>query len=578
MAQVDVRRMRQRASSLLEGFTTGQKTMMGLAVVAVIAGLLLFSRNSAPPSMAALYSNLEASDASAVTAKLDAQGVKYELTNGGATIMVPSADLYKIRLDMSAAGLPSGGSASWSLIDKQGITTSQFRQRVDYQRALSGELGRTIEAMEPIQKAIVNLVIPPDDAFAVDTTKASASVLLKTTGDVALDEGQVRSILNLVSSSVPGLTPQAVSITDGKGNTLWELGQDPNAAGSGGVNANVRTAQFEQKLRSELESTLAAVTGPGKVKVTINADLDLDSRTTQTVRHAQPNGQGQAAVPISAKRETEVMNSAGSAVVGPLGPDGQPLAGGATTTTVAGATTTTVPGSSTTVTIGANGGTYQHSTEDVQYAVDEVQEVVQAVPGKINRLTVAVLVDDKAVPQAMQPQIEEIVKQSVGYDENRGDKFTVQRIKFDTTAADAAAKQLQASAGSSGGGGLTSLIRMIGTLLVVLLALVFAFLSLRKAAKRAPKVTPINVRELIESDPELREMLQLPTGEALGELPAAADGEEDDTPRLEPIKVSRDALLVQQMEGEITNMLETQPEDVAKVVRNWLGERRGGRR
>jgi len=212
--------LRERIARINSQFTAGQKTMVVLAVVALGAGGFLFAQWAGKPSYAPLYSNLDAADAAAITEKLTADGVPYELADGGRTVMVPSESVYQTRLDASAEGLPAGGGDGYALLDKQGVTTSEFRQRVDYQRAMEGELARTIESMDGVETASVKLVIPPKDVFSDSEQKPSASVLLKTKLGVTLSDDQVRAVDHLIASSISGLDPAAITIADSKGTVL----------------------------------------------------------------------------------------------------------------------------------------------------------------------------------------------------------------------------------------------------------------------------------------------------------------------------------------------------------------------
>src|SRR5947209_2476449 len=234
MAALDINGARRRAAGVWSGFTSGQKTTLALAVAAVVLGGYFFTKWAAQPTWAPLYGNLGSTDAASVTQELSGKGVQYKLADGGATVLVPQAQVYQLRLNMSAKGLPTGGSQGYALLDKQGITTSEFRQRVDYQRALEGELARTIGAIDGVSSADVHLVIPADDVFADDSRKPSASVLLrpKTPGK-KFSSDQVRSVVNLVAGSVEGLTPAAVTVADSAGHTLSAPGQtSPVVSGS----------------------------------------------------------------------------------------------------------------------------------------------------------------------------------------------------------------------------------------------------------------------------------------------------------------------------------------------------------
>src|SRR5436190_3527012 len=217
MPGLNVDQLRRKASQTMAGFSTGQKVVTGLAVLALIFGGMFFSSWASKPNYTPLFSNLQPSDAAAVTQKLTSEKVPFKLADGGATVMVPQNQVYQQRLNLSAAGLPTGGTQGYSLLDKEGITTSEFTQRVDYQRALEGELSKTIGAIEGVAAASVHVVVPNNDIFSADASKPSASVLIQNTPGKHTTPGQVQAIVHLVSSSVEGLTPDNVTLADSKG-------------------------------------------------------------------------------------------------------------------------------------------------------------------------------------------------------------------------------------------------------------------------------------------------------------------------------------------------------------------------
>src|SRR3954454_5182823 len=185
MPVVDVDRIKEQGRRFVDGFTPGQKAMTILGVVAVVLGGMTFMKWAAAPDYAPLYSGLTGEDAGAVTQQLDSMGVKYKLSGAGNTILVSKQDVYKTRVTLSTKGLPSGGGDSYKLLDKQGITTDQFTRNIDYQRALQGELGRTIQSIEGVQAASVTLQIPQQTVFVgSDQDKATAAVLVKSSGKV----------------------------------------------------------------------------------------------------------------------------------------------------------------------------------------------------------------------------------------------------------------------------------------------------------------------------------------------------------------------------------------------------------
>lgn len=214
----------RRVQTILAGFSTGQKAVTALGLVALVLGGILFSSWASKPTFVPLFTNLTTADAAAITEKLGAQKTPYQLADGGRSVLVPQKDVYQLRLDVSSAGLPQGGESGYALLDKQGITTSEFQQHVEYQRALEGELAKTIGAIDGVDGTIVHLVIPTEDVFANHTRKPSASVLIKTKPGKTLAPGQVQAVVHLVSASVEGLTPEQVTVADAKGQVLSTAG------------------------------------------------------------------------------------------------------------------------------------------------------------------------------------------------------------------------------------------------------------------------------------------------------------------------------------------------------------------
>src|SRR4051795_13609024 len=166
-----------RVKTLLSTISLGQKIVIGLLLAGLVLGGFVFFRWITAPTMSPLFSNLSSSDASSIVEELNAEGVSYTLADGGQTIMVANEQVYDLRLTMSGKGLPAGDDTGYSLLDEQGITTSEFQQQVTYQRALEGELSKTLEALDGVNSAVVHLAIPQEDVFATDQSDPTASVL-----------------------------------------------------------------------------------------------------------------------------------------------------------------------------------------------------------------------------------------------------------------------------------------------------------------------------------------------------------------------------------------------------------------
>ena len=531
MPKLDLDAIKGKAASTFDGFTRGQKTMLALAVVAVLVGGYMFTKWSAAPSYTALYSNLSAKDAAEVTSQLGTKGVAYKLGDGGSTILVPRAEVYQLRIDLSSAGLPSTGQPGYALLDKQGITTSEFRQRVDYQRALEGELANTIGAINGVSSATVHLVIPKDDLFSRDASKPTASVLVQQAAGATIPASQVQGIVHLVASSVEGLDPADVTVTDGNGRVL-SSGDDGLAIGDA---RNEQQSGFEAQLAKSIEELLAPVVGDGKAVVKVTAALDFDKKqtTSETFGTKDP--------PLVVNESTSSETYTGTdpdAATGVLGPDG-----GQTTT--------------------GQSGNYDKETADRSYAVDKVTEQVETAPGKLTRLSVAVLLDSKA-GNVDQQAIGDLVSAAAGIDEARGDTVEVSSMAFDTSAQDAAQDALKDEQAAERQNQLLALARTLGSVFLVAIVLFFAFRSARKATvQRLPMSLPLppgtidlEAEESEEVDPDSME-LNMPEPEELSA---------PEPPPLPPPKELVPANLV--------DLIDNQPDDVAQMLRTWMTDRK----
>jgi flagellar M-ring protein FliF len=262
--------------SLFSGFTGGQKAMTAIAVVVALVGAGLFVSWASKPTYAPLFSGLSSTDAAAVTAKLAEAKEPYQLADGGQTILVPQADVYQQRITLSGEGLPSGngGGDGYSLLDKQSMTSSDFQQQVTYQRALEGELRKTIEAIDGVQTAVVHLAVPKEDVFTENAAVPTASVLVQTSPTSPLKPAQVEAIVHLVSSSVPQLTADQVTVADSSGRVLNSGGEEGASAQN---DARAQQAQsIEDDTTSSVQSMLDKLVGPGHAVVRVDAALNFD--------------------------------------------------------------------------------------------------------------------------------------------------------------------------------------------------------------------------------------------------------------------------------------------------------------
>jgi len=527
MAGLDITQLKGRASGLLEGFTRGQKTMLVVAVGAAALGAMVFLRWAAAPSWAPLYSGLPAGEAASVTQELDSMGVEYRL-EGGDTIMVPRDLVYQTRLDLSAQGLPADGAPGYDLLDDQGITTSEFKQRVDYQRALEGELARTIKAIEGVEDASVHLVIPEDDLFSEDAVRPTASVLVRTRGDATLSGGQVQSVVHLVASSVEGLQATDVTVADHTGRMLAAPGEDGASAAAGDARTG-QTSAFESDLASSIQELITPITGLGRAKVQVTADLDFDRRKTTSESFSEP---GTAPV-VNETTSNETYTGDGAAVGGVLGPDAAPIGGDGAATD------------------------YEKAQADRTYAVDKVTEQVEAAPGDVRRLSVAVLLDDSADINVN--EVTSLVAAAAGIDPDRGDRLEVTQMAFDDSAVPEALPE--SNGGTEGDDPMLSIARILGVVGIVALVLLLAYRSARRSSvARYPLALPLDTLALGEGETTRAE---------LDDEPATIEGRRE---RALPSAPGEDERIV--VQSQIGDLIDRQPDEVAQVLRGWLADRR----
>ncbi len=533
MPVVDLERIKQQGKRFVDGFTPGQKAMTILGVVAVVFAGMTFMKWASAPDYAPLYTGLSSQDAGAVTQQLDAQNVKYKITGDGGTIMVPRQVVYKTRADLSTKGLPNGGGDSFALLDKQGITTDQFTRNVDYQRALQGELGRTIEAIDGISSASVTLTIPQETVFVgSDQDQATAAVLVKSTGTIS--DSTVQAIVHLVASSIPNMNPDNVTVADANGKVLHAPGVD-STAGAAVEQQHAYEAAVQQKVSDMIAKTL----GPGHAAVTVSADLDMSKHETKTQTVTRPAG-ATTDVPVKSSTSSETFTSNGSA-----GPGGQLGVGGTQNPT-----------------LGGSGGpsNYSKNTTTQENALDTSSDSSVTPPGTVKRLAVSVLLDQAVVKSPAdvtniwQPQIANAA--GVLASRDGANAVTVTAIPFTDEAKKATANATATPA--SGSNAMFDLIKHVLTLLMIALVLFFAWRAIKRAeTNRVPLRVPIDLREL-----------EAPNTSMLDNAGVAAAVAAPATRRpLEPPP--------QTLEGEISELIERQPEEVAQTLRSWLADRRG---
>jgi flagellar M-ring protein FliF len=515
-----------------QSFTAGQKAVTIAAVLALVIGGYFFATWAAKPSYSALFNNLSGKDAAAIVESLDKTGTAYELSNNGATILVPQDQVNALRIQLSGEGLPGDADTGYALLDEQGITTSDFMQHVGYQRALEGELSNTIKSIEGVEAATVHLVIPQKDVFADDQSAPTASVLVASKGTSGLSNSQVQSIVHLVASSVEGLDPTQVTVAGSDGKVLSAGGGAAVGAGDGDARSQAVTG-YENKLNMQVQTALEKVLGPGNAVVTTAADLDFDTTTTESLKY----GYDPANPPLIENTKTETYNGNGNQAGGVLGPDN-----------------IQVPGSAT----GGN-GQYQNTDTAKTNPLDQIKETRKSAGGSVRKLNISVLMNSRTAGAVDAAQVQQLVSAAVGIDATRGDTIAVAAMPFDTSAAEQRAKEL-AAAGAADKQATQLSYAKTGAL--VLLLLVLLFMAWR--ASRKKKRSQLNAAELAQLE-EMQAALEMQRlAELNANIPAQAIEAGPDP----------DDELRKDRQREISQMVDDQPDEVAALLRGWLAERR----
>ncbi|MBN3814735.1 flagellar basal-body MS-ring/collar protein FliF, partial [Paraburkholderia sp. Ac-20347] len=395
-------------------------------LVAVVAGLVLWSR---APDYKVLYSNLSDRDGGSIITALQAANVPYKLSDGGGAILVPSEQVNEMRLRLAQQGLPKNGSVGFELMDNQKFGISQFAEQVNYQRALEGELEQTIQSIQSVKSARVHLAIPKPSVFVREREAPSASVLVNLYPGRVLDEGQVAAVTHMISSAVPDLPVRNVTVVDQDGNLLTQ------SAASAGLDASQLkyVRQIEHDTQSRIDAILAPLFGSGNARSQVSADVDF-SKLEQTSENYGPNANPQQASIRSQQQNiaTDMQQSGAGGVPGALS-NQPPQPASAPINAPAGAS-------------GAAASTpiSDHRDTTTNYELDKTVRHFQQSPGDIKRLSVAVIVNyqqkvDAKGHATMQPldaqklaQVEQLVKDAMGYDIKRGDSVNVVNAAFQT--------------------------------------------------------------------------------------------------------------------------------------------------
>jgi len=499
-------------AQLASRLTTRGWIVAGGVTVASIVVLYMLLHAVSQPSYSTLVTGLEPAQTGKMTSALDQKGISYQLENNGTALAVQSNETAQARIALASSGLlENTQQPGFSLMDKSNLGESSFQQQVTYQRALQGQLAQTIDQIQGISGAQVELVLPnaQSEIFAESQTPPSAAVLLS--GASSPEPGAVRGIAHLVASSVPGLKLSAVTITGGSGELLWPNHEGGGAEGGEGTSKQAAEARYDEQMASSLGAMLAQTVGAGKAQVQVYANLNVNQTTQEQLTY------GKNGVPLQQSKHVETLKGTG---------------GGATA-----AGTAAIPSYAQ----GASGNSnYKNETTQTTNGVDKTVTHSTIAPGEVTNQHISVLLD-KSVPAASLPAIKEAVSNAAGVEAKRGDTISISQMAFTKIP-------------TAGGGSTSSMISYAKDALLGIAAIIFLFFTTRFLRKREGSE--------IDHEPVWLEQLEMPV--RLAELEREAG-----TPAGVGAEGSGNGRGPRQ---QVEELAATSPDKIAQQVRSWMKE------
>jgi len=551
-------------TALLNRLRANPKIPIAIAAAAAVAVIVVMTLWAKQPTYKVLFSNLNDKDGGAVVTQLTQMNIPYQFSDNGGAVLIPADKVYETRLKLAAAGLPKGGAVGFELMDQEKFGISQYSEQINYQRALEGELSRTIETLGPVSSARVHLAIPKPSLFVREQKNPSASVTLNLQPGRALDDGQINAIVYMVSSSVSGLPPASVTVVDQSGHLLTQSdsnGRDLNASQLKYAN------EVEGRLQRRIEAILQPVVGNGNVHAQITAQIDYATRE-QTDENYQPNGAADKAAVRSRQLSTsdQIGGSAVGGVPGALSNQPAPAATAPVTTpapanTANGAQNQAANGQNAAQNSTANRSTVPSNSrrdETTNYEVDRTITHTQHSAGAVQRLSAAVVVnyqtgaDGKSKPLTDEQlkKIDDLVREAMGFSTERGDTLNVVNTPFNEASDDSAELPFWKQQAF-----FDQLIDAGRWLLV----LIVAWLLWRKM------VRPMLRKQQAEKDAVAAAVLAASQPQPEGSKPVKLSNDE-----LEKRKRSQQRVSVEVQTQRVQELADKDPRIVALVIRQWM--------
>jgi len=531
----------------MQGMNSVRVIILSVVGIILLLAFAFLSMRLTSPVLSPIYNNLSSEDNSTIATELSAMGVTFEVNDTSGKIMVPSSEILKIRMALASKGLPNKGSiVGYEVFDKdEGIGTSNFVLNINLLRALEGELGRTIASLKSVRNARVHLVLPKKEIFRKGKVMPSASVIITLNNQNKLPKNEISSIQHIVSSAVPNLSISRVTIVDNNGRLLARGSRDNEDGSVGGTNS-FSTAQeyvenFEKRTKNDLESIIEEIVGIDKVRAQVNVKMNFD-RTSTVSETFNPDGQVARSVQTTENSSSSTSGGSGSGV----------------------SVANNLPDASVSSGNGGSGDKSNQLNEITNFEISKKQTNFVSETGKIERLSIAILVDgkyetlvdeeeetetQKYIPRTDEEldQIKTLVKSSVGFDEKRGDTIEVINMEFTKNAENFLVDDDPLSWLKK------DLDSILKTVVVGIVAILTILLVIKPLVNKAFEISPTDLAE-----EQMNSMAQF-------EMENQDFGEDMD---IEMIQNKMDASPVK----KINDIIDNNPEETIQVIRNWMNE------
>lgn len=524
---------KERYLALWEKFTKRQRYVMlgsALALLLVILGVSFWYGSK--PDMVPLFTGMETKDAGEVAAKLKEGKIEYEIqqTKQGTNILVPSKNVHDARLDLATQGLPRG-QKGFEIFDDSKLGVTEFQNKVNYLQALQGELTRTIEQINAVEKARVHIVLPEDSLYKKNEKPATASIMLRLRPNVELTKKEIKGIVNLAAHSIQGLQPENITIVDDSGKIL----NDPDEDDAQNVTQKTMTQldmtrKVQDNIQKNVQSLLDQSLGEGRAFARVSVELDFDDR--QTDRQTFTPVVDDSGIIRSQQDINETYEGTSNTPGGPAGVESN------------------VPGY--VAQEGNANANYEKKESTKNYEINEEKQRTVASPGSIKRLTVAVLVNDD-INATQQDSILRSVSSAAGINTDRGDTISVEPLPFSTEAADRRAAEEQAERDRQD----RIFYMQVGIPLLILALILGAYLMHRRR-KRLEAEAAAEAERLAKEEEERRLAAERAAMVEAGVI------EEEELTEDEQRQLTEKQTLQQ--------LIDQKPAEVAMLIKTWLAE------